>query len=732
MSDQTTRPPTDPANLRELLAPFDTGIQRVEVSLKYKLGLFFVAAAMMLLPLAYLALIALAGCLLFWHAAMNSGLIHNGSVAFVFLYLVPLFLGGVGFLCMFKPLFASGLREAVVLSLNPDEEPVLFQFVKRLCLCLNAPVPQRIDVNIEPLATGARFRRGFLSLLGHDMVLTIGLPMATGLTLREFTGVLAHELGYFTQGTALRFTYTIRRIHHWFLQAVFESDIWDERLYFASRFSRSLSVRALAYFARLFVFITRLALFALMFVGQIISSFMSRKMELHADRYEARIAGSETLESTELKLHEMSVAWDEVSDLQAGWFDGRLADDVPALIAAELAVYQQDSLDLLREIEFAVFDRRTGLFDTHPSPRDRIANARQENAEGIFRLEYSATTLFADFQRLCKAATVVYYQQMLGKEFQQLQVIDTALMVQEQVEQREAEDTLSRYFQGQLLQKELFLPEGWTPSCADPEESIRLLRQARLAMHAGLHRIAAALQRYEWAEVKRYKAFVAQLLHASNLAVDPAKLDLEGWDVVAIGRAQQEGWTMREQALKDLEEFVQHAETRLTTALMLLNVAEIAEKLDDLHAIGRTETLVDVLDGLRNAWSHMTPLIDHHFGLEDLLDQVQGNERNQAYCQEVTRVAAIVCEHMASLRDMLASLDYPFEHAEGTISVADYALPEIPEPEQFGQVLVDSSTMIHKLTFLYFRIMAHLAVTAEKVEAAIGLPRLPHPPKFEA
>ena len=157
---------------------------------------------------------------------MNSGLIHNGSVAFVFLYLVPLFLGGVGFLCMFKPLFASGLREAAVLSLNPDEEPVLFQFVKRLCLCLNAPVPQRIDVNIEPLATGARFRRGFLRLLGHDMVLTIGLPMATGLTLREFTGVLAHELGYFTQGTTLRFTDTIRRIHHWFLQAVFESDIW--------------------------------------------------------------------------------------------------------------------------------------------------------------------------------------------------------------------------------------------------------------------------------------------------------------------------------------------------------------------------------------------------------------------------------------------------------------------------------------------------------------------------
>jgi hypothetical protein len=728
MSPEHDAPSPASPSLPELLAPFEAGIERVVVSRKYRLGLFFVAAGMVLLPLAYAALIATAGVLLYRHAVNNRSLLEEGF-AFVFLYLLPLIFGGVGFLFMFKPLFAPRLKDQAARSLTPEEQPVLFEFIGSLCQCLRTPVPRRIDVNIEPFGTGACFRRGFLSVFGHDMVLTIGLPMAEGLSLREFTGVLAHELGHFTQGAALRLTYTIRRINIWFLRAVFEHDVWDERLYFASRFSNSLPVRALAYSARLFVFVTRVVLFILMYVGQVISSFMSRQMEFDADRYEARIAGSSTLKTTELKLHVMSVAWDDVTlDLQAAWFDGRLADDVPALIMAKIENFDEHP-ELLKAIEHAVFDKRTGWFDTHPSPTDRVASAEAENAPGIFHLDYPATVLFREFRALCKEATVIYYQQILGAEYQHVRLIDTTLAVQEQKEQYEAQRTLYRYFQGQLLgHRELFLPEGWTPTPADPELTKRQLRQARQAMNSSLHRVAQALQHYEQAEQKRCKAFVAQLLHASNLKFSAEQLDLDGIDVVAISRAQEQGWKLREQAVEELQDFVRHAETRLTAALTLLHVPEIAAKLNAPELVARTELLIAVLAELRRAWEHFVPLREHAFGLGVLLDNLQGNENNQAFYQEVVRVAGIVRQRMQELRDLLAATRYPFEHAGGDIAVSEYALRELPEAERVGEVLFFAGEMLDKLTALYFRVMARLAVTAEQIEEAIGLPRLPDPP----
>ena len=47
-------------------------------------------------------------------------------------------------------------------------------------------------------------------------MLTIGLPLVAGLSLREFAGIIAHEFGHFTQGFGMRLSYVIRQINGWF------------------------------------------------------------------------------------------------------------------------------------------------------------------------------------------------------------------------------------------------------------------------------------------------------------------------------------------------------------------------------------------------------------------------------------------------------------------------------------------------------------------------------------
>src|SRR5438046_2565255 len=73
----------------------------------------------------------------------------------------------------------------------------------------------------------------------------------------------------------------------------------------------------------------------------------------------------------------------------------------------------------------------------------------------------------------------------------------------------------------------------------------------------------------------------------------------------------------------------------------------------------------------------------------------------------------------------------PFGHAAGEIAVSQYRLEEIPPADQVGELAAAAEELLTKLLALYFRTMAQLAVTAEQVEAALGLPRLPDPPEPE-
>src|SRR5438309_11674904 len=82
------------------LSALETTVAGGELSRKYRLGLVSVAAAMVLLPLAYGALIALAGWLLWWHATAHVEAFGDSSLQFGLFYVAPLVLGAIGFVFM--------------------------------------------------------------------------------------------------------------------------------------------------------------------------------------------------------------------------------------------------------------------------------------------------------------------------------------------------------------------------------------------------------------------------------------------------------------------------------------------------------------------------------------------------------------------------------------------------------------------------------------------------------
>lgn len=407
----------DPNRLmREILAGFEGQFPRVIPTLGYRLAALVVTAVMIVLPLIYVALIVLFGYALYWHATENFSILSGArgmraGRGVLFVYFGPLIVGGILIIFMIKPLFARPPKRQQELELSFVEEPLLHSFVQRLCLAVNAKPPSLIEVDCEVNAA-AFFRDGWSGFLRNDMGLRIGLPLLAGLDTRQLAGVLAHEFGHFSQGGGMRLSYVIRSINHWFVRVIYERDEWDEQLdSWVNEGEGWMTV--ISWLTSLFVGLTRGILWLLMMFGHLVASTLLRQMEYDADKYEARLAGSDVFESTTRRMTELALADMRTQRLIAANY-GRVGipDDLP-LCLSKVARSLPPETSLF--VDHLIEEEKTSWFASHPANRDRIAAARRQNAAGIFRLERSAKSLLKDYHATAKRATMLLYQRQIGK-----------------------------------------------------------------------------------------------------------------------------------------------------------------------------------------------------------------------------------------------------------------------------------------------------------------------------
>jgi len=405
----------------ELVAAFTGPVPPTPVSFFYQIGLVFVTIMMILLPVAYLAMVVAAVWGVYYfatHFAFLLGAGRGGARLYLIklmLYFGPLFIGLVLVFFMIKPLFARRAARSQPLALNPGVEPTLFAFIARICELIGAPMPKRIDLDCQ-LNAAAGFRRGALSLLGHDLVLTLGVPLMAGLTLREFAGVIAHEFGHFTQGFGMRLSYIIRSINGWFARVVYERDAWDLALEQWAEEAEDGRVMIVVHCARLAVGFSRLLLKLLMFLGHGVSCFLLRQMEYDADSYEIKLAGSEAFEATARRLAVLNEALGKAyKEMRATWnLSRRLPESLPAYVSHQTARIPP----AVRErIQDTIGLSKTGIFHTHPSDGDRIRRARRAGEPGVFHLEQPASVLLSHFDVVAKQVTQLHYAEDLGLDF---------------------------------------------------------------------------------------------------------------------------------------------------------------------------------------------------------------------------------------------------------------------------------------------------------------------------
>jgi Zn-dependent protease with chaperone function len=689
--------------------------------LAYRASLALVSLVVALLPLVYVALVAALGWGVWWYAEQGDRFFGSHiSLAYFVVRFGPIVAGAVLFFFLFKPLLARPAQRRVPHVLRPEEQPFLFDFVRAIATALGAPMPEHIVVDLRVNAS-ASFAHGWRSLFDGSLALTVGLPLVSGLRLRELAAVLAHEFGHLSQGAGMRFYYTTASVNHWFARVVFERDHWDQRLQAWSRFDWLVSMLVLK-IAVGGVWVSRRLLLLLLKVAAAASSHMSRQMEFDADRNASALCGADSFVRSMELLPQIEAAqvWASTT-ASAAFREGRLPDDLPFLVAHGMGLITPEGR---AQIVAAAAGGTVSMYATHPPTNQRVARARAAGDAGVFTIDAPASILFRDYPELCRTLTRDLYDATV-KAFDQESLAPSAILVAADDELRANAARVNEYFLGANLGPGTFALSSLSPGCPEkPSETIEALKRAR--EDAQKARASQATAPQEDNQLARLIA-VRELRAAQLKVIDPEHKNLTHDEAAKAVDAERDA---REVQRAELAPFAAGMRARVAAALDLLHVPSVAERVEgaeDLRERGTRAArfLIDLTPLAGNAHE-----LRHELGAIDaLIPQVQGQDP-VLVGRMLARRAFTICGLLAALRERAGQLPYPFQRGKA-LRLADYLVPTLPKEGLWSEAGGAAQVTLEVYDRLLVTAFGELATVGLAVERAVQLPPLTvEPPRI--
>jgi len=725
-----------------LLASLSGRIPAVPVSFSYKVGLFIVAVMMLLLPVIYLVLIAglIAG--FFFYAATGSKLLDDPNIkgpAGMALFLGPLMGLLLMIIFMIKPLFAKRPRRFFPLTVSRQEQPLLYAYVDALCDVVGAPRPMRIDVNTD-INASAGMEAGVTGLISRKLVLTIGLPLVAGLDLKDLSGVLAHELGHFGQGAAMRLSFVIRKINLWLARMVYERDAWDLQLQRAWRSKAGGIAWLMIGIALLFIWCGRRVLWLLMVAGAAVSAFMLRQMEFNADRYEVAVAGTESFCRATEKLPLLLVAMGAVmNELERMWHENRLADDLPAMVC--LRETQMPEAIRKKVVEQNREQKKSKWYDSHPSASQRVGAAKKVNSPGMIKVSGPATLLFKDFKDLSKRATVAFYTARLGGAVRPKNLVAVESVEEQRKERDEKFDAARRFFQGLVHPfRPVFLPRSFAAP-RDANQAAEIVLDSRTKLIESTPAAISLARQFIEADTQLMQVLAVRALRDAGEKADPKQFAYATATDVELAAVTKGAQQRKEQAWAAVNKVIAHGINRLAMALWLeehrrVSSAPISEEeqdnadggeyqLSQRRSGGGDDRLRDAFAALSRCAGSVESLRYRHIALSALVSRLRQENNPRPLIEAIIAAGKSEKSALDDIRTKLHTAPYPYEHPEKKATMQQVLAPFAANPQQTHMAAKQCLDLIYPL---YVRILGDLCRRAEAVESEVlGLEPLPEP-----
>jgi hypothetical protein len=447
---------------------------------------------------------------------------------------------------------------------------------------------------------------------------------------------------------------------------------------------------------------------------------MLQQMEFDADSYEIRLCGSESFAHTCERLELLGLAWHETtSDMDAFRREGRLVDHLPRLIQANVDQYSQEIRDKMRK---HMLESKSDLFSSHPATSERIAYAMQLAAPGVFRSDLPASSLFRNFDLTSKQVTWDFFYSVFGNDIQQHQLTSVDILLARKDAHIKGYESRNRFFLGlQPVLRQLRLPANYlAPSTKSALVRLRLEENRQVMSQLG----GAYRELY-----KRYDELDTQLIWTDqllplvrariypNLPNMPVRYDSA--HQALSGRA----WIVNEMATLagQMETFETAASLRLFDALTLFLHPDVVAKIENGVLIQeeaqRLLTVVSLIS------QHLTSLLlmrNNNAALGAIVEHIS-NEVDQSLFHDIVDLGKRLYDQIVFLRPFYGQLLYPFDHAGGPKSIADFILPKVPAADNIGNVHEAAEEMSERLLEIYSRGLGRLCEIADRVEGVFGL-----------
>ncbi len=701
--------------------------------LLYRISLLAVAAMMLIVPLIYVGFIVGVGYLAYLHAINDYPIVlepikhlHGRAVIVAELlalavYLGPLLAAGTLILLLLRPLFTRSDHERNVYTVTPAEEPALYAYVGSLCTFIGAPVPKRIDIDATPTAS-AHLDRGLLSVfLRGDLVLTIGMPLMHGMNLTEFSGVLAHEFGHFSQGAGMRAGVVIHRINRWVASVVMDASDRGASIGFSSDDEGIFGV-VVKIMVKLSLWVTKLLFLALLFTAHLLSSIMSRQMEYDADRHEGRFAGAASFGIAFRRIMELSEGYGKtLSQIPDFWKnDKRLPDNIPAMVARASRRLTPEQRE---RVESSLTRDGAGWFSTHPATKDRISAVNAAVEPGVFALDVPALSLLRAPHEICVRASYGFYRSRLGGKFDLATMVPVAAFL----EQSDKSDKAAQAAQDEFgfeapTWRPAFLSINEIVGCPDPKAVFTRLKDAKAALLVAAPAARAAAERYRTSDEQLVAVELAQEWFESGQTALPKGFECAARNKHAVFQLRQKLLADAGTSIGAVDEAIEQATSRIVCALRLLHTKGVEDRIPNTDALRKRSTeLVKVQSSLREVFANARTIRAQMTKAGLTLSLLQNEKTRDGGFDKLRRVAREVHGALDAIREGVQRVNYPYESPRGrAITIFEHLVDVLPSSSDPESVLTAGQTFLDRFPPLVHQVLHELAAIAIEVERAIA------------
>lgn len=638
-------------------------------------------------------------------------------------------LGGPGSLIlsyfMLQPLFGRRGLEPQYLTITERDQGLFFAFLERLCRAMGAPMPDEVTIDCQVNASVRRLS-GFW---GRERLrLTLGTPLIRAFTASQLAGVIAHELAHFRQKGGRRLGYAIETMLGLFaLLAHYRSPVERQ---IAEQFRRASDARVILFyfFAGKVIGLARLICRGLAWVGNAIVGHHRRQLEYDADRWEARLVGNSRFAELERELVLLGIAYGQaMGSIREHEEEGRYPIDL-ADYALAFRVLLPD--ELAGQIWSKTLEVKTGLFDSHPSSRDRIANVEAFEQNPPPELDIPALDLFRDWIGLTRLATRVFYCQELGEAVLPGNLHSTEELLGKLGQNSETEEAHERYFCGawswlrplrlgamiDYIEGEVKKARDANPAADLLPAAVRQIVAQRDILLRESPRVPVAREKF-WEGVGRLvKARAAEHLHAAGAVERLRELQLP-----ASPSLQAQEQSAAAQQLRQTDQALAAFENAIALRLALALAGPGEGRLDELrkeaffvvYFLRKLEPEIERIRGIviEQAMVQAVRNLGEEFGV------------SEEFQKHHSRLAGGLMNRLKQVYFSFEGIPHPLvEELEKKGSVSDWLLL-MPEAT-ITSVLQSASALLGGLPPLVYRSLGRLAQIAEEIEKELGLPVL--------